>query len=235
MNCDDRQKTCLPVLKDVALFSALDEDALSFIAGGCHLRTAERGKLLCEKGALLQGFFLVLGGRIKLAILSEEGAERVVDICLSGRLFGEAAAFLEQPCPYYAEALSDSRLLFFERQRIREAVMRWPSVALAMLDNLACQVNGLTRDLETCCLMSAPRRVSRFLLHQAEHGQRMQNDEAMVELPAAKVVVASSLNLTAETFSRELHALARDGVISIDKRRIRIVSVDRLRACSSAA
>jgi len=234
MNCDDRQKTCLPLLREVALFSALEEDALSFIAGGCHLRTVERGSLLCEKGALLQGFFLVLGGRVKLAILSEEGAERVVDICLPGRIFADAAAFHDQPCPFYAEALSDSRLLFFDRQRIREAVTRWPGVAMAMLDSLARQVSGLTRDLEACCLMSAPRRVSRYLLQEAEY-RLCTPDQADFELPAAKVVVASRLNLTAETFSRELHALARTGVISIDKRRIRILSVDRLRQCCAVA
>ena len=234
MNCDDRQKTCLPLLEEVALFNALEDDALRFIAGGCHLRTAERGQLLCEKGALIQGFFLVLAGRVKLAILSEEGAERVVGICLPGQLFAEAAAFLDQPCPFYAEALGSSRLLFFDRQRIREAVARWPSVALTMLGNLARQVHGLTRNLETCCLTPAPRRVSRFLLEQVERGKKMI-DQMEVELPAAKVVVASSLNLTAETFSRELHALARDGVIVIDKRRIRIASIDRLRQCCSAA
>ena len=234
MNCDDRQKTCLPLLREVPLFSALEDDALSFIAGGCHLRTAERGRLLCEKGSRLQGFFLVLGGRVKLAILSEEGAERVVDICLPGRLFAEASAFLDQPCPYFAEALSDSRLLFFDRQRIREAATLWPEVAMAMLGSLARQVHGLTRDLETCCLMSAPRRVSRFLLQEMEHGAST-TDEAEIELPAAKVVVASRLNLTAETFSRELHALARSGVIAIDKRRIRILSVDRLRQSCTAA
>ena len=167
-------------------------------------------------------------------MLSEEGTERVLDIVLPGSSFGEASAFLDQPLVTYAEALADSELLFVGRTRLNEAVDRWAEVAHCALRTLATRVHRLTEDLEACCLHSASRRVADFLLREAE-GAGVPAATPEVVLPAAKAVVASSLHLTPETFSRELHGLARDGVISIDSRRIRILCKDGLRRRCGAA
>jgi CRP-like cAMP-binding protein len=228
MNADDREKTCLPLFAEVPIFRDLGFEARRFIAGGCHLRTAAKGLVVCEKGADLNGFFVVVSGRVKLALLSADGAERVVDILLPGSAFGESAALLSQPCPLHAEALSDSRLLFVERERLRAAMTRWPEVALAVIAIVAQRVQDLTHDLEACCLHSAAQRVAGFLLRDARRGSAGP-DAAEVVLPAPKVVVASRLNLTAETFSRELHDLAREGIVEIERRTVRVLSLRRLR------
>ncbi len=233
MNAADREKTCLPVLLETPLFRNLAVDALRHLAGGCVRRTVARGRMVCEAGAAVDGFYVLIEGRVKLAILSAEGAERVIDIVLPGAVFGESSPFLDEPSPVYAEALCDCSVLSISRERLREAVERWPAVALALLTSLARNVRTLTRDLEACCLLSAGQRVARFLLNEASCGQGTV-DEAQVSLPAAKVVVASSLNLTPETFSRELHVLVRDGLIDVGHRTIHVHSLTQLRVRSAA-
>jgi CRP-like cAMP-binding protein len=233
MNADDREKTCLPLLETAAGFAGIPVEALRFIAGGCHTRTATRDQVLCEKGQQIDGFFVVVSGRIKLSILSEDGAERVLDVVLPGRTFAEAAAFLDQPCPLHAQALTDSRLLFVSLPRVREAMGRWPQVANLMLAIVARRTQRLTADLEACCLHSAAQRVAGFLLREAV-SDADDPDHASVTLPAAKTVIASSLNLSAETFSRELHGLARRGLVDVQRREIRIPSLRRLRGPAGA-
>jgi CRP-like cAMP-binding protein len=224
----------LSLLAQVPMFRDLGPEPLHFLAGGCQLRTAEKGRVVCRKGHEIDGLFHLVTGRVKLAVLSEEGTERVLDIVLPGSSFGEASAFLDQPLATYAETLADSELLFVSRSRLREAVDRWSEVAHCVLRTLAARVHRLTEDLEACCLHSASRRVADFLLREAE-GTGVPAGTPEVVLPAAKAVVASSLHLTPETFSRELHGLARDGVIAIDSRRIRILCKDGLRRRCSAA
>jgi len=228
MNAVDREKTYLPLLSEVPMFAGLAPEVRRFVSGGCYQRSEARGRVLCERGSPLDGFFCVLSGRVKLAILSEAGAERAVEIVLPSGSFGEASALLEQPFPLHAEALSDLRLLVVSGARTREAISRWPEIALLVMERLSRRVNGLIRDLECCCLMPASRRVVEFLLREVD-GRAPATHGIEVELPAAKAVVASTLNLTAETFSRELHGLARDGLLVIDRRRIRVLSVEGLR------
>jgi len=228
MNHADREKTCLPLLETTPGFAAVPADALRYLAGGCHQRTAARGQVLCERGQPLEGFHVLQRGRVKLSLLSAEGAERVLDIVLPGRTFGESAAFLGRPCALHAEALMDSRLIFVDLKRVRSAIERWPEVANLMLGLVADRAQRLVLDLEACCLHSAAQRVAAMLLRDAQSDADAP-DRATLELPAAKTVVASSLNLSAETFSRELHGLARRGLIEIERRRIRIPSLEQLR------
>jgi CRP-like cAMP-binding protein len=228
MNHADREKTCLPLLETTPGFASVPTDALRYLAAGCHQRTAARGQVLCERGQSLDGFHVLLRGRIKLSLVSAEGDERVLDIVLPGRTFGESAAFLGHPCALHTEALMDSRLLFVDLGRVRSAIARWPEVANLMLVMVAERAQRLITDLEACCLHSATQRVAAMLLRDAQSDADAP-DRGTLELPAAKTVVASSLNLSAETFSRELHGLARRGLIQIERRRIEIPSLETLR------
>jgi len=68
-----------------------------------------------------------------------------------------------------------------------------------------------------------------FLLDRTATAQRLK-DQITIELPAAKRVVASRLNLTPETLSRVFRELSRDGLVIVDGLRILIPSMGRLQA-----
>ncbi len=232
MNSVDLEKTSLPLLETAREFQGLPREALRWIAGGCHARTVPRDQLIYDKGQTLSGFYMVVSGRVKLAVLSPGGAERVLDIVLPGQTFAESAAFLGRPCPLSAQALTDSQLLFVDLSRVRRAIERWPEVAFRMLTLLAERSQRLTADLEACCLQSAAQRVAGLLLREAASDPALP-DCAELTLPASKAVMASSLNLSPETFSRELHALARKGLIEVKRRVIRIPSLRTLRSLAT--
>jgi CRP/FNR family transcriptional regulator, dissimilatory nitrate respiration regulator len=229
MNDIDRAFNFLPYLRDVPAFAALGDEPACFIAGGSQLRVATRGQIICEKASRPSGFQCLLEGRIKLAALSPLGAERVLDILQPGRVFGVAAILLDEPCPVFAESICDSRILVVGRERIHTAIAEWPEVAAVMLKLVAGDVHRLVHDLEACCLMSARQRLADFLLKQGRCSSDAL-DRAVVVLPAAKALIASNLNISAETFSRELHELAHRGLVEIERRTILIPSLNRLAA-----
>jgi CRP/FNR family transcriptional regulator, dissimilatory nitrate respiration regulator len=113
------------------------------------------------------------------------------------------------------------------RERIQAAIADWPEIAGILLGLMAGDVHRLVRDLEACCLMSARQRLTEFLVKEGR-SRAETCDRVVVVLPAAKAVIASSLNISAETFSRELRELADRDLVEIDRRAILIPSLDRL-------
>lgn len=224
----DRSIAYLPFIREIPALRGLGEAPARFIAGGGQLRNLTRGQILCEKGTRGAGLFCLLSGRVKLSAVSEDGAERVLELVLPGRVFGQAAAVLDQPFPCLALALTESRVLQLTNERIRDALVHWPEVADVILRCLAEDCFRLLHDLEACCLMSASERLIRFLIEEADSNPG-RSDVAALNLPASKALVASSLNLTPETFSRELHDLARLGLVEVDRRNVRIPSLAALR------
>ena len=53
--------------------------------------------------------------------------------------------------------------------------------------------------------------------------------ESGIRLPAAKGIIASKLNLSAEHFSRLLRELAERGLLTVSQRTLAIPSIERLR------
>ncbi|MBO0615310.1 winged helix-turn-helix domain-containing protein [Thiothrix fructosivorans] len=78
-----------------------------------------------------------------------------------------------------------------------------------------------------CCLRNAHQRVNDFLLKNVKPLGRSRS-QGVVSLPVSKAMLASSLNLSAETFSRELHNLSEMGLIRVERTAIHVYDLEQL-------
>ena len=211
------------------LFSGMDGPRLASIAKGGWTVEEGRGARILSRGEHLDGLYTVFEGRLKLYMLSCNGDERVLRVLLPGDNFGEAIMFNEIPSPVFVEALSPVRLGYFPRQLISAALASDPGFTESMLKSMSALMRQLIQDLETCCMQNALQRTASYLLHQADAAGPPHE---RVELPAPKAVIASTLNISAETFSRELHRLQDAGLIEINRRVIYLRDRSHLVAAS---
>lgn len=216
-------------LANVPLFNELAAAEIDRIAAGTTELHVPRGEVLLNKGDPCVGFHLVIYGQIKLAFVSQQGSEKVVEIVGPGFSFGEALMFMEKPYVVMAQALSDSLLLHVSREAVFAELERDPKFARKMLAGLSRRLHGLIGDVESYSLQSGIQRVIGYLLRQDED-QAAASAAYVVVLPSSKAVVASRLNLTPEHFSRILHDLVDAGLISVDGREVSILDVAKLRA-----
>ena len=214
------------VLANLPLFQQLNKSEIVSLAAGTREVGLNKGQILFQKGSLLDGFYVVVHGQIKLAFSSPQGHEKVVSIVGPGQSFGEAVMFMERPCPVFTQALEDTRLLYIAKQGIFAAIEHDSAFARRMLAGLSMRLHGLIRDVEDYSLHTSTQRVIGFLLQLA--GTPASGPVAF-ELPASKHVIASRLNLTPETLSRILHSLSESGQIAVKGRRITVLDMARLR------
>jgi CRP-like cAMP-binding protein len=208
------------------MFEGLTGAQLDFVAEGVRVLCAGRGDLVCHSHKDAGGFYGLLDGRLKLALLSRGGREHVFDILQPGMSFGDYTVRLQAPCPLYVEALTKSEVLYLSREQMLAAIRHWPQLGLSLVDTLTGHLHRVLSNLATCCQQSAAQRVAHYLLAHA--GARCSGRGATVTLPVGKAVVACSLDLTPETFSRELHQLEKDGLLMVSRRTIHIFDLDKL-------
>ena len=209
-------------LAHLPLIQQLRESEISQLAAGTSEVGLSKGRILFQKGTLLDSFYAVVSGQIKLAFSSPQGNEKVVSIVGPGQSFGEAVMFLEKPSLVFAQALEDSHLLSIAKRGIFAAIDRDSAFARRMLAGLSVRLHGLIQDVENYSLHSSTERVIGFLLQLAG---APANGSIDIELPASKHIIASRLNLTPETLSRVLHNLSESGLISVKGKCITVVDV----------
>lgn len=219
-------KNLADVLSRVPLFSRVEREDVEKLADNVRELRVERGEILFRKGDYPHGFYVLLEGRMTLAFPSEQGAERILEVIKPGETFGEALMFLGQPYPVFSQAGADSRLLDIPERAINVLLDKDSQLAKRMLAGISIRLHELVSNLEACSMRSSAQRVACMLQHAAPARDAQAYD---VQLPAAKHIVASQLNLTPETFSRVLHVLSESGLIEVSGRVIKVLDADGLR------
>lgn len=214
-------------IRSFSLFKRLDVSAADQMAQQARTRIIRKGEMVLKRGQTLDGLLTVLEGKLKIYLLSCNGSERIIRLLSPGDSFGEAIMFNEIPSPVFVQGLATSQLAYFPRESVYEMLASRPQFTIAMVQSLSRMLHEMIIDLESCCMQNARQRLAHYLVCRAHSGTAPSE---ILQLPASKAIVASTLNLSAETFSRELHQLARDGLISVDRRQIRMHDVDALKA-----
>lgn len=218
------------LLANVALFRDLTDEQRVPLVAGARPRRIDRGEVLFRRGDTPLGMHVVVNGRIKLSFVSANGTEKVVDIINPGDSFGEAVMFLEKPHVVTAQALAETLLLFVPSEVVFRLIDSDPQFARRMLGGLSRRLHQLVADVESYSTRSGTERLIGFLLRDCGiDGTGEGGGPLELELPVAKGILASRLNLTQEHFSRILHDLATVGLIEVQGRRIRVLDVERLR------
>lgn len=132
--------------------------------------------------------------------------------------------FMEKPYIVSAQALADSLLVHVSKLAVFEELERDPKFARKMLAGLSRRLHGLIADVEAYSLRSGTQRVIGYLLKEDAHG-----DGDQIALQTSKAIIASRLNLSPEHFSRVLHDLIDNHMISMSGRIITILDVEKLR------
>lgn len=213
------------LLLNQALFRHISPFELESLKKEVAKLELEKGFSLFQKGDMADGCFILVYGLIKLAIPASNGSDKIVELIRPGQCFGEAMLFLEEPYPFYAEALEPSLLLRLPKNALFKLLDQSPAIARQMMTGLSYRLLGFIRSVERQSSHNAMQRVVDYLVQTA-----LSQESNEIRLELKKNVVASLLNLTPETFSRMLHHLSELGLISVSASRIKISSLPSLKA-----
>lgn len=210
------------------LFQEMTHEELVRLAVGCTLKRLGRGDDVFRVGQPCEEFHVVVTGQVKLFGVSPAGQEKVIEIISPGHSFAEALMFTGRPYIVNAQALTDSLVLRIAKGTVLDEIGRDPRFALRMLAGISRRLHGLVHDVQAYALQNGMQRVIGYLLRDEVVEDCATGDCFTVSLPVSKATIASRLSLTPEYFSRVLHELETEGLVTIDKRDIRILDPQRL-------
>lgn len=208
----------------VPVFQGLPENQIQALARIAEPITYQQGDNIFIEGDPAEGFFLILSGQVKVYKVSLDGKEQVLHFVGPDEIFAEVPVFSGGAYPAIADALRETRILFFPRRAILKLLADDPNLAMNLLADLSQRLRQLTMLVESLSLKKSPARLAAYLLHLST--ELRQADE--VELDVAKGQLATLLGTTPETLSRTLKKLTESGIIEVQGRTIRLLDKEEL-------
>jgi CRP-like cAMP-binding protein len=213
-------------IRAVDVLQGLEADALEEIARLAQITDVPAGKTIIEQMAPTRDVFLVLAGRVRVAIYSQAGREISFRDIDAGGSFGELAAIDGAPRSANVVAVTAARVARVAADDFMHLVEKHPMLAKSLLRQLAALVRSLSERIHDLATPVAVRVCSELLrLAEATHPEA---NAAVIRPAPTHAELASRVNTHREAVSRQLSMLKREGILETRRRVFVIHDLRRL-------
>lgn len=211
------------VLSRTLFFEAAPPEAVRAIAAASTRRSLVRGDVLFRVGDEPTALFVVLSGRIAIAIGNEiDNRESMVALMEEGDLFGEMGLLdAEGGRSAMARALEPSDVLEIPYAPVLALLQADPNVLWGVTRLLAERLRAMDGALADSVFLDVTGRTAKRLLELADGA-----DEFV--LPVTQEELAGMVGASRERVNKAISSFIRLGWIEQHDRRYRILSRDRL-------
>lgn len=188
---------------------------------------ARAGQTLMSVGTNSTSVYVVLEGRVQVAIFSPAGREVILRDLDRGSIFGELAALDEQPRSATIIALAACVLLSIPGDRFRAAVFGDPAAAAWMTRRLVAQIRDLTERVFELNTLRVPSRLHCELLRLVGP---LRDGPAVIDPFPTHAELAARIGTHREAVTRELSYLGSCGIVEQQRRRAVVTDLPALAA-----
>jgi CRP/FNR family cyclic AMP-dependent transcriptional regulator len=199
----------LVVLRNVPLFSGLNEvelDKLSKVAGR---KQVARGTFIVRAGDCTDSLYILLSGRAKVTNFDEEGREIILAWLNPGEFFGEMGLVDGSPRSASVMAMEPCELLNISSDAFTRCMQDNFEVAQKLMQILVRRLREADRKIESLALLDVYGRVARLLLELSVD----ENGKKVVKKKMSKQDMARMIGASREMVSKVMRDLELSGYI----------------------
>jgi len=190
--------------------------------------TYKKGEFIIRPGESPPGVFFIDKGLVKAYDITKYGEENLLVIRQATELFPLIWAITGQERSIVYEAITATEVCQIKREDFLDHLHKHPD-ALAPLLDMALEMYRIHSErIINLEYRSVRERLISFLLTMANRFGTQNSSGTLIEVPLRHQDIASSINASRETASRELSALERKGLLINKQSMITLVDTDKL-------
>lgn len=190
-------------------------------------RPLPRGQHLFRQGERLQALYIIRSGSAKSYVSTTDGLEQVIRFHLPGDLIG-IDALGEDVHTSSAQTMEMVTVCRFPLEVLESVGQQDPALYSQILRHAGREITREHRRAILLAQRGADERLAAFLLQMSEAFENLGYSPHAFNLPMARQDIASYLALAVETVSRLFTNFQNDGLLEVERRSIRIPSLERL-------
>jgi CRP/FNR family transcriptional regulator len=231
INFDQLKVSCAScTLRELCIPQGMSEEELKLIDTVIERKKpVHKNDYLFRAGDTNRSIYAVLSGSVKTLVDNPNGEEQIVGFHLPGELLG-MDGFSGDAHTCSAVALETSSVCEFPLESLDEVCHAVPSIQYAMRRIMGKEVTKDHAMLLLLGRMSAEEKLASFLISLSKRMAQRHWKPTEFNLTMPRQDIANYLGLAVETVSRLFAHLQDEEIIEVDRRRVNISDMDRLKA-----
>lgn len=187
------------------------------------------GEIIIRAGDTPSGVYCIEKGFVKVYSIEQSGEENIHIIYKEGELFPIMWVLQNVLKDLYYQALGKTTLRKLPREKFIEYIRQAPHAHMELLAKITSIIDVHADRIDNLEIArSYPRIISRLLFLAQRFGIK-KGKQVTIEVPLKHEDIASSINMTRETASRDLEKLKRRGLIDYKTNSILIKNLEGLK------
>ncbi len=184
-------------------------------------RSYARGKTVFRVDEPFRAIYVPRSGAIKTYTLGSDGSEQIIGFHLPGEVIG-LDGMVEHHHQVTAQALELASVCEVPFDLLEHAAARVPALQHQLMRLMSQEIASKEQQLLVLGDHSPERRLALLLLDFSQRFAHRGFSPSAFNLPMSRQDIAAYLRLAAETVSRAVGKLQRDGLVQVDGRLVRI-------------
>ena len=178
------------------------------------------GEYYFHQGETASSFYILAKGQVKLTQLTPEGHQIIIKVLGPGDGMGIIVALSAMDYPVAAEVVEDSLALGWNRQNIRELMLRYPQLALNGMEMIARRFAALQDRLHEMATQRVEQRVARALLQLVRQFGKKADVGVLIDMPLTRQDLAEMTGTNLYQTSRILSKWEQAGYVQTNRKRV---------------
>ncbi|MBN2781659.1 MAG: Crp/Fnr family transcriptional regulator [Campylobacterales bacterium] len=202
---------------EIEFFKELSQVHIDRLHEISNIKSYYKGNILFYEGDEPDKLKLLLDGIVKVYKVDSKGNEVVIHFFQPQTLIAETAHMQKINYPATAMCETDCEILEIDYDLFEKEFLRNPDISMKIIESLSKKIQALQNIITTNLTMDTFSKICKFIY---------ENENHIDELSHRKI--AAILNITPETLSRNIATLKKDEIVSVDKRKLKVLDKKRL-------
>jgi CRP/FNR family transcriptional regulator, cyclic AMP receptor protein len=210
------------------LFAALpDDDAWELIRLARQERVPAR-QAVFQVGQDGDSLHIVLEGRVKVSLLSEEGKEAILSILGAGEVFGEMSLFDSEPRSATVTTMEPCRFLVLRRNTFLPFLEKRVNVMLELIAEMSRRLRATNNLVGNLSFLNLSARLARILLNLVQQYGKVTPQGIVIGLKLSQEELGHLVGVSRESVNRQVRVWVDSGIIEYDHGTLIVLNSDAL-------
>ncbi|MGX7678843.1 Crp/Fnr family transcriptional regulator [Jatrophihabitans sp. DSM 45814] len=212
-----------------ALFQGVEPGDVDLLVRQFDLIDIPRHAVLFRQGEPSDALYVLISGKVKLAMNSASGRELLVEVVGPGEQFGEMSVLDPGPRAMKATMISDARVARLPKEALYKWIGSRPEARLLLLQAVARRLRRRDSMMADLYFVDVPGRVAGALLQLADRFGVPEGDHLRVAHGLSQQEIGDLVGATREPVNRALADFGKRGWLHHESKTTLILDREKLR------
>jgi CRP/FNR family cyclic AMP-dependent transcriptional regulator len=216
------------VLAKTRIFHSLSPEEMDAVLQRTVVRRVRRNDVIMRRGDRNGGMVVIMSGRVRIGVVSEDGKEATLSVLGANEVLGEMSLLDGEPCSADVTAQEDCVLLVIDRSQFLALLRANSGLCLHLLALLSKRLRQTNSALEDMALLDLPTRLGRLLVRLAgDYGVAVRTG-TRIEVKLSQKDLSTLVGASREKVNKQIRQWEEEGVLTKDSGRMVIADAGAL-------